>query len=48
MRTANRVLPSAEDLQWLRKQAVSAVVSKRLGERRRIILRAAEGRAICF
>jgi hypothetical protein len=46
MRIASRVLPSSEDLQWLRKQAVSAVVSKRLGERRRIILRAAEGRAI--
>ena len=46
MRIASRVLPSSEDLQWLRKQAVSAVVSKRLGERCRIILRAAEGLAI--
>ena len=27
MRTANRILPSAEDLQWLRKQTVSVVVS---------------------
>jgi transposase len=44
MRIASHVSPSSEDLQWLRKQATSGVVSKRLGERCRIILQAAEGR----
>jgi transposase/transcriptional regulator with XRE-family HTH domain len=44
MRIAGHVSPSSEDLQWLRKQVASAVVSKRLSERCRIVLEAAAGR----
>jgi len=43
MRIACHVSPSAEDLQWLRKQAASAIVSKRLAERCGIVLLATEG-----
>jgi transposase len=44
MRIAEHVTPSSADLEWLRKQASSAVAATRLGERCRIVLRAAEGR----
>ncbi len=44
MRISELILPSAEELQWLRKQAGSAVALKRLSERCRIILLAAEGK----
>ena len=44
MRIAEHVSPSSADLEWLRKQASSAVASARVGERCRIVLRAAEGR----
>ena len=44
MRIASYICPSSEDLQWLRKQASSAIVSKRLAERCGIVLLAAEGR----
>lgn len=43
MRIAPLISLSPEDQQWLRKQAASAVVSRRLAERCRIILLAAEG-----
>jgi transposase len=43
MRIARSLSPSSEDQQWLRKQAGSAVVAKRLAERCRIVLLAAEG-----
>lgn len=43
MRIASLISLSSEDQQWLRKQAVSAIASRRLAERCRIILLAAEG-----
>ena len=43
MRIAPLISLSPEDQQWLRKQAASAVVSRRLAERCRIILLAEEG-----
>jgi transposase len=43
MSVANRVTPSAEQLQWLRKQSSSAVAPKRLAQRCSIVLLAAEG-----
>src|SRR6187401_1212788 len=44
MRIARSPSPSPEDLQWLRKQASSAIVPKRLAERCRIVLLSAEGK----
>ena len=43
MRIACSASPLVEDLQWLRKQATSAIVPKRLAERCRIVLLSAEG-----
>lgn len=43
MRIANSISPSAEDHQWLRKQANSAIAPRRLTERCRIVLLAVEG-----
>jgi transposase/transcriptional regulator with XRE-family HTH domain len=44
MSIARRLTLSTEDQEWLRKQAASAVASRRLVERCQIVLRAAEGR----
>src|SRR5215203_564757 len=44
MRISSSDSPSAEDLQWLRKQAKSVVAPKRLVERCRIVLLGLEGR----
>ncbi|MEO6786771.1 MAG: helix-turn-helix domain-containing protein [Chthoniobacteraceae bacterium] len=44
MFVAQFLSPSVEDLQWLRKQAASAVAPKRLAERCQIVLLAGEGR----
>ena len=44
MRISEFISPSVEDLQWLRKQAGSAVAPKRLAERCRIVLLAVEGK----
>ena len=38
MRISEFISPSVEDLQWLRKEAGSAVAPKRLAERCRIVL----------
>src|SRR5271155_1835610 len=43
MRIIRSLSPSVEDLQWLRKQSSGVMVSKRLAERCRIVLLAAEG-----
>jgi transposase len=43
MRIARSLSPSSEDQQWLRKQVGSVVVVKRLAERCRIVLLAAQG-----
>ena len=43
MRIARSPIPSVEDLQWLRKQASSAMTPKRLTERCRIVLLSVEG-----
>jgi transposase/transcriptional regulator with XRE-family HTH domain len=43
MRIAPWPKPSTEDLQWLRKQATSAITPKRLAQRCRIVLLSAEG-----
>src|SRR4051812_9640699 len=43
MRIGSLISPSLEDLEWLRKQAASAVVPARLAERCRIVLRASQG-----
>lgn len=43
MRIARIISPTPEDQQWLRKQASSAMTSKRLAERCQIVLLAAEG-----
>jgi len=45
MRIARSVSPSSEDQQWLREQAGSAVVVKRLAERCRIVLLAVDGQS---
>jgi len=45
MRIPRTASPSNEDLQWLRKQASSAVTSQRLAERCRIVLLALEGQS---
>ena len=43
MRIAASPTPSAEDLQWLGKQAASAIAPKRLAQRCRIVLLSVEG-----
>jgi len=43
MRIGSVISPSLEDLQWLRKQAASAVAPARLAERCRIVMRASQG-----
>jgi transposase len=41
---AHRAVTPVEDLHWLRRQASSAIAPRRLAERCRIVLLAAEGR----
>jgi transposase len=43
MRIAPSPTPSAEDLQWLRKQAASGIAARRLAQRCRIVLLSTEG-----